>query len=209
MEKNFAFFKDREGRAAFISFTFDSEIKKSKKIIDVGCDNNSLKKIIGPKVLGVDLFGAPDIKIDFEKDKLSRFKSGEFDMAVCTEVLEHLDNFHPMVDELFRVSRRYVLISLPNCLSLFAKINIVFQTKIGKFYGLPLKPPQDRHRWLFSYKDIDAFFQHYAKIHNYSIKKKFLQCTFSDTLKGRMVRFFVRNFSIDSACQSCWVLIQK
>jgi len=42
------------------------------------------------------------------------FKSNSFDLVVCTEVLEHLDNPKKAYRELLRVSRKYVLITVPN-----------------------------------------------------------------------------------------------
>jgi hypothetical protein len=208
-EKKYTFFADRVGRAHFIADTFKEEIEDAKKILDVGSDYNSLKKIVGKKVLGVDLYGEPDIVVDFEKEMLTRFKDNEFDLVVCTEVLEHLDNLHAMVDELFRVSNKYVLISLPNCLSIFTKWNILFHTRASKFYGLPFERPEDRHRWFFSYQDLDRFFVHYTEKHGYVIRRKFLQCGYTNSWKGRLLRALVRTFNIDSASQSYWVLIEK
>jgi hypothetical protein len=208
-DKNFSYIPDREGRAQFIADTFKVEIRKSKKILDVGSDYNSLKKIVGKKVLGVDLYGEPDIKIDFEKEKLERFKNSQFDLVVCTEVLEHLDNLHEMVDELFRVSNQFVIISLPNCLSVFTKWNIVFHTRIGKYYGLPFEEPEDRHRWLFSYLDIDRFFSHYCSKNGYRIRQEFLQCSYTDSWRGKQTRILVQTFNVNSACQSIWLLIEK
>lgn len=208
-EKNYSYFRNREERAAFIAREFAKELAQSKTVLDVGSDYNTLKKILGKKVTGVDLYGEPDIRIDFEKDKLTRFKNGQFDFLVCTEVLEHLDNLHEMSDELARVAKRYILVSLPNCLSLFAKYNIVFHDKIGKYYGLPFERPEDRHRWLFSYKDIDRFFNHFAKTKGWKIRRKFLQCNFTDSPRGRLLRFLVKTFNIDSASQSYWILLEK
>ncbi len=207
--KNYTYFADREGRARFIAQTFKSEIAESKKILDVGSDYNTLKKIVGNKVLGVDLYGEPDITIDFEKDKLEQFKDNSFDLVVCTEVLEHLDNLHAMADELWRVSRRYIVVSLPNCLSLFAKWNVVRHGTVSKYYGLPFERPEDRHRWLFTYRDIDRFFEHFAARHKCHIKRKFLQCNYAPTLKGRLMRLLVAGLSLDSASQSYWVLLEK
>jgi 2-polyprenyl-3-methyl-5-hydroxy-6-metoxy-1,4-benzoquinol methylase len=207
--KNYTYFKDREGRAAFITETFKKKLSESKNVLDVGCDVNSLKKILGEKVTGVDLYGAPDIKIDFEKEKLARFGARQFDFVVCTEVLEHLDNFHEMVDELFRVARRYVLVSLPNSLSIFTKWNIVFHDRAGKFYGLPFKKPGDRHRWFFGYKDVDRFFEHYTRRTDWTIRKKFLVMNFSNSWKGKLVRSLVKLLGLNSASQSYWILLEK
>lgn len=207
--KRYEFFTDRKGRAAFIAKTFEKEIAQSKSILDVGCDYNTLKKIVGQKVTGIDLYGDPDYKVDFEKEKLSRFKDGEFDTVICTEVLEHLENLHEMIDELVRVSNRYTLISLPNCMNLFTRISILFLGKAGKFYGLPLIKPDDRHRWFFSHTDIERFFQDYTKKKSLSIVKRFLHCNYSPSLRGILVRTVIRLFDIDNASQSYWILISK
>lgn len=207
--RKYDFFNNREGRAAFIAKTFAPEIAASANILDVGCDYNTLKKIVGSKVIGVDLYGEPDFKVDFEKEKLSRFRDSEFDMVVCTEVLEHLENFHEMFDELMRTSNRFVLISLPNCMSLFARIGILFQGNAGKFYGLPSTKPDDRHRWFFSHTDIEKFFQHYTTHHSVSIRRRFLHCNFSNSWKGILVRSLVKLFGINTAAQSYWILLEK
>lgn len=207
--KKYEYFSDREGRAAFIASVFSKEISESGSLLDVGCDYNTLKKIIGSKVTGVDLYGEPDFKVDFEKEKLSRFKDNEFDMTVCTEVLEHLENLHEMIDELTRVSKRYILISLPNCMPLFTRFDILLYGKTGKFYGLPFKKPEDRHRWFFSHTDIEKFFQNYAPKKSLTITKRFLHCNFSSSWKGKLVRMFIKTFNIDIAAQSYWILLEK
>lgn len=42
------------------------------------------------------------------------YKSNSFDLVVCTEVLEHLDNPKKAYKELIRVSNKYILLSVPN-----------------------------------------------------------------------------------------------
>ena len=44
------------------------------------------------------------------------FKNGEFDTILCAEVLEHIpfDDFKKALKELYRVCRRYVVVSLPH-----------------------------------------------------------------------------------------------
>ncbi len=42
------------------------------------------------------------------------YKDNSFDLVVCTEVLEHLENPKKAYKELLRVSRKYVLLSVPN-----------------------------------------------------------------------------------------------
>ncbi len=49
---------------------------------------------------------------------------GSFDLVVCTEVLEHLAQPEQALDELCRVTRRFVLLSVP-CEPFFAGLNFV------------------------------------------------------------------------------------
>lgn len=207
--KKFAHFTDREGRAAFIAETFAQELGDAQRVLDVGCDYNTLKKLVGDKVLGVDLYGEPDIRIDFEREHLKQFRAKHFDMVVCTEVLEHLEQLHAMTDELLRVSRRYVLVSLPNCLNVFTKFNILFHNRVSKYYGLPLDPPEDRHRWFFSYQDIDRYFAHIAKQSQFKVKTKFLVMNFSPSWKGKLLKHFVQLTGYDNASMSYWILLER
>jgi SAM-dependent methyltransferase len=42
------------------------------------------------------------------------YKDNSFDLVICTEVLEHLDNPKKALLEIKRVSRKYILVSVPN-----------------------------------------------------------------------------------------------
>jgi SAM-dependent methyltransferase len=41
------------------------------------------------------------------------FKDGSIDLLLCSEVLEHIQNYHKSLDELFRVANKYLVISFP------------------------------------------------------------------------------------------------
>ena len=90
-------------------------------------------------------------------DKVSRlpFEDSEFDLCCAFDVLEHLEKFHLINNELLRVAKQYVLISLPN--SAFEIYNNVLKNNpqkrpdcnrgtFSKYYGLPIIEPDDRHR---------------------------------------------------------------
>lgn len=56
-------------------------------------------------------------KIDFSvqnAEKLSKYRDNEFDLVICCEVLEHVNNFEQALKELKRISKKYILISVPN-----------------------------------------------------------------------------------------------
>ena len=155
-------YNDRKGRAKFIKNQFKKQLEEASSILDIGCDNNELKQTWGNKVTGIDIDGSPDFKVNLEKEKLSRFKNDSFETLVCTDVLEHIDNFYAVLDDMVRVSNKRIIISLPNCSHIFRIIPVVFGKSSGKFYGLPHTPPTDRHKWFFNWRALHSFFHYYA-----------------------------------------------
>jgi len=138
------------------------------KVLDVGCRDKNLKQYLneGAEYLGLDFTGNPDIKVNLAKGKIP-FPDNSFDCVVCLDVLEHLENLHKTFDELIRVSKKYVILSLPNCYSsnFFKIITVKGKTK---YYGLPLEDPIDRHRWFFNYTEAERFIIERAKKNNIS-----------------------------------------
>lgn len=101
---------------------------KPLKVLDVGCGEGfTLKKLeekrIGKTNTGVDN-SISAIKIGkklYPELNLSRgdiykldFSDNEFDLVICTEVLEHLEFPERAVEELKRVSRKNIVFSVPN-----------------------------------------------------------------------------------------------
>ena len=90
-----------------------------------------------------------DLQIDLDKIEKLPFKDREFDLAVCLDCLEHLENFHNINSELLRISNN-VIISLPISSNeilyevLLNKSKYYQNSKTGyhsKYYGLPLIKP--------------------------------------------------------------------
>jgi len=102
--------------------------KKVDSILDVGCGEgftlNRLKEHeIGSKLEGLEYskdaieLGKktyPDIKITQGSVYELPYKDNSFDLVLCTEVLEHLDKPEIALKELVRVSKKYLVISVPN-----------------------------------------------------------------------------------------------
>lgn len=101
---------------------------RMKTILDVGCGEGfTLKKLeekkIGKKNEGID-YSADAIKIGkklYPGLELSKgdvyglkFKDNNFDLSICTEVLEHLTDPASAVAEIKRVSGKYIIFSVPN-----------------------------------------------------------------------------------------------
>lgn len=150
-------FHGRGERTAYVAKRYRDILRG--KVLDVGCDQALLRTLV-PHVdyTGVDIAGAPDIQVDLERVERLPFSDNEFDCVVCTDVLEHLDNFHFMFAELLRVTKRHVVLSLPNC---WAGARVPIERGYGSFahYGLPVEKPIDRHKWFFSLTDALEFVQ--------------------------------------------------
>lgn len=105
-----------------------TKAKTVDSILDVGCGEgftlNRLKENrIGKKLEGIEYLQAaidlgkktyPDIKIVKGDIYELPYKDNAFDLVLCTEVLEHLEKPQDAIKELVRVSKKYLVISVPN-----------------------------------------------------------------------------------------------
>lgn len=161
---------DRKGRNAFAA-TQLKKIKSVKNILNIGSGGERyLAACLGDKnikVTEIDIQGDCDLLLDLDEIEKLPFEDGSFDVACAFDVLEHLENFHFINEELFRVAKDFVLISLPNSASeIFydplwhraQKTRNLNSGVFSKFYGLPLKVPDDRHRWWLYFHDIVRFY---------------------------------------------------
>ena len=152
-------YNSREGRAEYIWKKYGEFLPEN--VLDVGCGNAYLRKYIGNKYIGVDFAGNPDIRINLEQGELP-FTDNSFYSVVCTDALEHLDSIHKVFWELVRISKRYVIISLPNNWTPIFEYILTGKANL-KYYGLPLEKPIDRHKWFFNYEDANDFIYEMAK----------------------------------------------
>ena len=170
MQVEYLAMTQRDQRAHFIARRFARYLKG--RVLDVGCDKARLKNLVaGIDYFGVDVGGTPDLVVNLEKERLP-FPDNSFDCIVCSDVLEHLDNLHANFGELIRVSRNYVILSLPNN---WANARKAIERGRGSFshYGLPDDPPMDRHKWFFCLTEIEAFMASQAQRHHLDFAEKF------------------------------------
>jgi SAM-dependent methyltransferase len=158
-------FTDRKAKARYVWLKYQTIL--CGKILDVGADECHLKNYlpVPTNYWGIGLGGHPDQRVDLEKESIP-FAQNSFDCVLCLDVLEHLENIHAVFDELCRVTRRYVILSLPNPWSDFFQMLRVGDYQPGhpmKFYGLPPEPPPDRHKWFFSYEEALRFILYRAE----------------------------------------------
>jgi len=150
-------YTDRPGKARYIAAKYAAILGGS--VLDVGCDAAPLRGLVAQPdaYVGVDMHEDADVTLNLDAQDLP-FADGSFQTVVCTDVLEHLERCHRVFDELCRVSRGHIVASLPNPARDF--LEGVFGGSGGeqKYYGLPVDPPADRHRWFFGYDDAVRFF---------------------------------------------------
>lgn len=88
-------------------FTLDKLRKEKIGLEFVGVDNSAIAINLGKK-----LFPSFILKVD-DIYNLS-FDDSSQDLVLCTEVLEHLKEPERAINELIRVSKKYVVLSVPN-----------------------------------------------------------------------------------------------
>jgi SAM-dependent methyltransferase len=148
-------FKQRSDRYSYLVREFSRFLTGS--VLDIGCDKAVLKSMIPmASYTGVDIRGNPDFLLNLEKIERLPFDDGSFECVVCLEVLEHLDNLHFIFGELVRISKRHLIVSLPNNWSNARRPIENGRGSIGH-YGLPEHPLADRHKWFFGLSDALAF----------------------------------------------------
>ena len=117
----------------FISNFFNILLNQIKNLriqsfLDVGCGEgftlNKLKENkIGKVHEGIDYSreaislgkkAYPDLHISEGNIYNLKYKDNSFDLVICSEVLEHLEDPQKALKELSRVSKKYILLSVPN-----------------------------------------------------------------------------------------------
>jgi len=115
------------------------------KIIDVGCGQKPYEQLFKPTAksyTGVDLDNTADVIADVQD---LPFKNGSFALALCFQVLEHVENPQKVVDEIYRVLN---------------KDGRTILTTHGIWYFHP--GPHDYHRW--THEGLEKLFDKFSEV---------------------------------------------
>lgn len=159
------FFRNRREKIKLIGESLAAFF--SGKVLDVGCNDGYLKEVIRAEYTGIDKSGKPDISLDVSSGL--PFEAGKFDTVAAFDLLEHVDNIHFVFDELCRVSKKYVIITLPNAFEWRFRLAFLFGKSISGKYGLSEKEPEDRHRWIFSFREAGDFVRNRGEARGFQV----------------------------------------
>lgn len=149
-------------RIQMVSELLNQEIEPYT-LIDVGCRTMDLKPYLKncKEYFGTDLIPHDGV-IACNLEKPLQFDDNQFDIVCALDVLEHVDNIHDAIEELFRIAKRSVIISLPNMHYISFRLRFLAGRGVsGKYTFHPYKII-DRHKWLLSYDEAFKFIVQYA-----------------------------------------------
>lgn len=150
---------DRKTKARYVFEKYGQILKG--EILDVGADACHLREHLGKgvKYTGIGFGEMVDREVDLEIEGIP-YSDRSFDCVLCLDVLEHLENIHEFFDELCRVTRKWLIVSLPNPYNTFMSYLREGDYSDGqhmKFYGLPPEKPKERHKWFFAPDEAERF----------------------------------------------------
>lgn len=179
----YAAFRGREDKLLEVNRLFSRYLQGD--VLDVGCDAKYLSTLVQGRYVGVDMSGAPDVKVNVEAGL--PFYDKSFDSVTAFDILEHCDRIHFVFDELCRVSRAYVLIGLPNMYEWSFRLSFVLGKKLSGKYGLPADPPLDRHRWLYDLDDARTFVRQRGTQNGFTLVEEAFAYYLYRRLLGRLI----------------------
>lgn len=207
-------YSNRQERNNYVIELINKNFSDTKSILNIGGGQKRYLNESGFLVTEIDKEGDNDLNLNLDTiDKLP-FDNKSFDTILALDVLEHLENFHFIFEEILRISKKYVIISLPNSLQEIFPIFLNKKKKnenesglYNKFYGLPLKKPSDRHRWFLTISDIERFFEINSKLNDYKFE---ILLPSSKSLKVNIFGLFLnKRLKKELFTKYCWILITK
>ena len=140
------------------------KILKNEKgsLLDLGCRDQILKKFLNQNInyTGVDITqnkAASNVIMDLNSD--FRFEKNSFDYIAAVDVIEHIDKPLKVINECLNISKKMVIINLPNVAYYEFILKFALKGDLGKQYHFSGKKEDDKHCWFTNYHNINLFFK--------------------------------------------------
>ena len=159
-----------------MNFSLDRNSFVAKKIgllngeivLDVGCRDKIFKKKLSGnyKYIGIDFIPINNYKnVDSEKDEFINhnlenglpIKLQNIDIINALDVLEHIENIHQLLQDFFKISKKIIIIALPNMAYYKFRLNFIITGTLSGKYLFKENPVKDKQRWVPNYYSINNF----------------------------------------------------
>ena len=140
-------------------------------LLDLGARDRVLRSHLhsGLQYQSVDQCPGHDFQWDLEQPL--ECPDDAFDIVVALDVLEHLEHIHTAFDEMLRIARSRVYISLPNMGCLSFRVHFLRYGRLAAKYALLPDHQGDRHRWLTSYAQMTTFVHELSRRSGWSVRQ--------------------------------------
>lgn len=212
---------DREDRNRFAAEWISKDIlPHGGRILNIGGGGRRhLQSKLGNQyeVFEIDMQGDCDLVFNLDSGPLP-LEDEKFQLSCAFDVLEHLENFHSVLDEIFGVSSEGLLISLPistgealfvNILGLSTRNDHNNSGVRNKYYGLPLIAPVDRHRWWLSFVDVVRFFVKFEEKEGVKVNFAIPYRSVKGFRKMLLRKIIGRSRFYEIFVSDIWILISK
>ena len=157
--------------------------KGVKKVLDIGSRGDIFKEKYS--VVTIDNLQKSSIKQDLNLNQKLNFQDNKFDLVVINQILEHLNYVEEIISESKRVSKKYLLVGLPN--------EVVYSLRIKFLLGKIEQAGYQRygHKHRFNIEEIEKFIKEFFG--NYEFKKYWGAFTGAKFLPDKIKAFLANN----------------
>ena len=140
----------------------------NKTVLDAGCRDCIFASHVpaGWEYSGLDLFqnDAGSVRFVQSVEVPIPVPDRAFGVVVALDVVEHVDRMSQVMDELWRVTDRRLVVALPNMAWALYRLGFLFTGRLGEKYKvLPYGSDDgDRHRWLTTAEDCAKYIDEFA-----------------------------------------------
>jgi len=168
-----------------------------EKILDIGCRDKIFQTYLegNYKYTGVDFDPKKPENVNTTDQIINHnLEKGlpvdfEYDIINALDVLEHVENIHELLNDIFLKSKKKISIALPNMGYYKFRINFLLNGVLSGKYIFHEKKVADRHRWIPNYTTILKFIE--SNQHDEWLVKKF---NFVAERKRNFLSYYIEKF---------------